>query len=115
MKTRLVLLGLLLSGTACIGEPGGDEEPPTVQITSPLDGATVSGVVNFTAQAGDDVGLAAVEFFVGSTMIGEDGVAPYSWLWNTANTPTGPVVIRARAVDLVNNAVEHQISVTVIR
>jgi serine protease len=48
------------------------DTPPSVSITNPADGATVSGTVTVTANANDDNGVTQVEFFVGTTSIGVD-------------------------------------------
>ncbi|MGH8131471.1 MAG: Ig-like domain-containing protein, partial [Steroidobacteraceae bacterium] len=39
-----------------------DNTPPTVAITSPASGATVSGTLTVTANASDNVGVAGVQF-----------------------------------------------------
>ena len=51
-----------------------DTTPPTVALTAPADGATVSGTVQLTASASDTVGVQRVEFYQGSTLIGTAGV-----------------------------------------
>lgn len=107
----LVLAGL--AGLGCLGESSGDLFPPTIQITSPLDGATVGGVVNFTVQATDDTGIEVVEFYAGATKLGEDEIAPYSWLWNTTSVSPGQVQLKARTLDLAGNSAESFITVTV--
>ena len=43
---------------------GGDTTPPTVSIVTPAAGATVSGSVTVSATAGDNVGVAGVQFKV---------------------------------------------------
>ena len=45
-----------------------DTTPPTVSITSPANGASVSGTVHVQASASDDVGVAKVEFSVDGTL-----------------------------------------------
>src|SRR5260370_16522379 len=42
--------------------PSPDTTPPTVSITSPASGATVSGTIAVTANASDNVGAAGVQF-----------------------------------------------------
>ena len=46
------------------GGGGGDTTPPTTSITSPADGATVSGTVTVSANASDNVGVSRVELYV---------------------------------------------------
>src|SRR5262252_5277862 len=43
--------------------PPPDTTPPTVNITAPSNGATVSGTVTVSASASDNVGVAGVQFF----------------------------------------------------
>ena len=54
--------------TPVAGSPGGDSQAPTVSITSPANNAQVTDIVNVTANASDNVGVAGVQFLV-------DGVA----------------------------------------
>src|SRR4029077_5751563 len=59
--------------------PPGDHPPPTVSITSPASGATVSGTINVTADASDNVGVVGVQFFGdGKPLAPEVTTPPYS-------------------------------------
>ena len=49
------------------------DQPPTVSITAPAGGATVSGTVSVTAGASDDVGVAGVQFRLGAANLGVRG------------------------------------------
>lgn len=61
-----------------------DLTAPTVTVTSPVAGATASGVVTLTATAADDVGVVGVQFLVdGVALGGEDTEAPYEVAWET--------------------------------
>jgi chitinase len=74
--------------------------PPTVAITSPTDGATFAWkpTITVTATAGDTGGnVTAVEFRDGSTLLGQDTTAPYSFTWR--NVAQGTHVLTARATD----------------
>ncbi|TFU26954.1 Ig-like domain-containing protein [Thermus tengchongensis] len=91
-----------------------DKTPPKVTWLQPADGAVVSGTVLLRVEATDNVGVAKVEFFAGSTKIGEDNSAPYEISWNTAAYPDGPVTLKARAVDGAGNvSSEATLTVTV--
>src|SRR6267154_6341248 len=64
--------------------PPPDTTPPTVSITAPASGATVSGTTSVTASASDNVGVVGVQFKLdGSNLGAEDTTAPYSVSWNT--------------------------------
>ncbi len=67
-----------------------DTTAPTVNISSPAAGATVSAVINLTANASDNVAVAGVQFFLDGNPIGtEDTTAPYSISWNTTRVVNG--------------------------
>jgi len=77
-----------------------DTTPPSVAITAPVAGSTVSGTsVPITASASDGSGVTQVEFLVGSTVVGTDTSAPYSVSWNSTSVPDGSVSVTARATD----------------
>jgi hypothetical protein len=83
---------------------GGDTTKPSVSITSPLSGASVSGIVSVTATAFDNVGVTAVEFFVDGISKVRDTTAPYEYLWDTSGLPIGSsYVITAQALDASGN------------
>jgi gliding motility-associated-like protein len=74
--------------------------PPTVNLTAPANNANFAAGSNITlsATASDaDGSIARVEFFYGTTKIGEDLSSPYSFAWN--NVPAGSYTLTARATD----------------
>ena len=80
-----------------------DGVPPTVALTSPANGATVSGTVTLSAAASDDIGVARVDFLLDGALLGSDASAPYSLAWNSSGTSNGAHVLQARALDLAGN------------
>ncbi|MFX0091700.1 MAG: lamin tail domain-containing protein [Candidatus Hodarchaeota archaeon] len=108
------------SGT--IGDPGSgsygdggdpDTTPPSVTITNPSNGATVSGIVSVTADASDDVGVSKVEFYIDDVLKYTDSMSPYSYSWDTTSYNNGTHSIKAIAYDAASNSDLDQISVTV--
>jgi len=89
------------------------DNPPTVSITAPANGATVSGSQSVTANAGDDVGVTQVEFFVDGVSIGVDTAAPYQAAWNTATTTDGAHTVSATARDTAGQTTSTSINVMV--
>lgn len=89
--------------TVCTGTPPVTppaNQAPTVSLTSPVNAATFTApaTINLTAQASDSDGsVAKVEFFNGSTKVGESTAAPFSISWSnvSANTYT----LTAKATD----------------
>ena len=96
------------SGTA-------DTTPPTVSVTAPAAGATVSGDVTVTATAADNVAVAGVSFFVDGQAVGaEDTSVPYSVTWPTTSGTNGSHSLTARARDAAGNqATSTAVAVTV--
>jgi subtilisin family serine protease len=80
-----------------------DFTAPTVSLTAPTEGATLTGTVTFTANASDDKAVSKVAFFIGTTQIGTDTTAPYTLSVNTRAYTNGAKVISAKAYDAVNN------------
>ena len=77
-----------------------DQDPPTVAVTTPTGGATVSGQVPLSATAGDDVAVAGVQFRVDGVSVGaEDTSAPYTVTWASAGVANGQHQITAVARD----------------
>lgn len=73
--------------------------PPTVAITSPATGFTTDNtslVINASA-ADTDGAVAKVEFYQGTTKLGEDSTAPYAFNWT--NVPSGSYALTAVATD----------------
>ena len=74
--------------------------PPTVQISEPEDGETVSAVVNVGAVAAAQVGVPSVQFYVDGAAVGSpDTAPPFMIQWNTNSYVAGPHVLTAVATD----------------
>ncbi len=80
-----------------------DATPPTVALSAPANGASLTGTVTISATASDNVAVTKVEFYYGTTKIGEDVSSPYSLSWNTALVPNGSYAITAKAFDAAGN------------
>ena len=81
-----------------------DSVAPSVSLTAPAGGASVSGTITISANASDNVGVAGVQFLVDGTNLGvEDSAAPYSVSWNTTGVPNGSHNLLARARDAAGN------------
>ena len=93
-----------------------DPTPPTVSMTAPASGATVSGTVTVSATASDNVGVASVQFELDGAGLGSrDTSAPFSISWNTATATTGTHTLRAVARDAAGNVTTSApVTVTVV-
>ncbi|HEX8372341.1 MAG TPA: Ig-like domain-containing protein [Chthoniobacterales bacterium] len=88
---------------------------PAVALTAPSSGATYNppATVSLAATASDSDGsVLKVEFYQGSTKIGEDTTAPYTFEWT--NVPANTYSLTARAIDNDTNAkTSAPVSITV--
>lgn len=82
-----------------------DTTDPTVSLTAPTNGATVSGTTSVTATASDDVAVSSVSFYVdgSSTAAATVSSEPYSYSWNTTALSNGSHTISAQATDTSGN------------
>lgn len=73
---------------------------PTVQITSPVANATVSGVASIAATAVDAVSVSQVQFQLDGAALGApDTAAPYAATWDTTKTANGVHTLTAVATN----------------
>ncbi|HEX8820625.1 MAG TPA: PHB depolymerase family esterase [Archangium sp.] len=91
-----------------------DTTPPTVNVTAPVNAATVSGTVDVTASATDGVGVTKVEFYVDGVLADTDTAAPFVFTWTTTGVANGSHSLMAKAYDAANNVrADNDTSVTV--
>jgi hypothetical protein len=86
-----------------VGAGAPDTTPPTTAITAPAAGSTVSGTVNVTASASDNVGVTRVEFYLDGALQSTDTTSPYAWSWNTTTASNGSHTLQSRAYDAAGN------------
>ncbi|MFZ2407078.1 MAG: Ig-like domain-containing protein, partial [Methylobacter sp.] len=95
--------------------PPPDTLPPSVSLTAPAAGATISGIVTISVDAADNVGVAGVQFQLDGNPLGAEitGAGPYSFAWDT-DTTTGGHSLTAVARDAAGNtATSGSITVSV--
>ena len=101
--------------TVSNGGGGGDTTPPTVSMTAPANGATVSGNITVSANASDNVGVVGVQFELDGTPLGAEVTsAPYSITWNSSQASNGSHSLTAIARDAAgNHSTASPVTVTV--
>ena len=92
---------------------GGDIISPVVNITSPANGASVSGTINIQANATDNTGVNSVSYSIDGVAIGSSSSSPYTVSWNSASVAAGIHTINASASDAAGNVGSSSIQVTV--
>jgi aryl-phospho-beta-D-glucosidase BglC (GH1 family) len=89
-----------LNGVQCTGGTNTFNVPPTISLVNPSAGQAfaTTAAINFAATASDpDGSVVRVDFLNGSTVIGSDTTAPYTFAWT--NVAAGTYSVSARAVD----------------
>ena len=90
-------------------------EPPAVVLTAPADGAmfVAPAPIALSANATDpESAVAKVEFFQGTTKLGEDSSAPYTFTWTGAQP--GTYTLTARAIDTLGAPSPESAPVTIV-
>jgi hypothetical protein len=92
--------------------------PPTVSMTNPANGASVSGTVpvQASAVAGGSNTITSVQFLLDGQPLGSAVTAPpYTFNWTVGSTPLGNHTLSARVADSAGNvATASPIAVTVV-
>jgi len=92
--------------------PKLDASAPTVVITSPSDGATVSGTVKVNVSAKDDIGVTALSCVIDGRVVATvNGSGTMSYSWNTRQATKAWHTITAVAKDAAGNTTSTSISV----
>lgn len=91
------------------------DSAPSVTLTQPAEGATLTGTAAVQATASDDVGVTQVRFSVGALELGVDtnGADGWSASWNTSLSADGAHTVTATASDTAGQSTSDSNAVTV--
>ncbi len=78
-------------------------------ITSPVNGAAVTGQVRLNASARDNIRVVSVSFYVDGRRIARDAQAPFSILWDTGKLKKGPHTLYITAIDAAGNVTQSAV------
>ena len=87
-----------------------DTQAPTgVAITSPLPGATVSGITPITTTSADNVGVVRVKFWIDGVQVGSRTTLPLQWNWDATAAGRGTHKLQVAALDAAGNYLKSTI------
>ncbi len=117
MRTRAsaIVLALILTGMLLIAiyltqpKPIHDKTPPVITITTPIDGATLSGLTTVSFSATDDNTIVTYEIRIDDIIRANTS----TYEWNTTLELDGEHIVLCRAQDDSGNWGESSISVTI--
>ena len=98
---------------AALSSLSGDTTPPAVSISSPGPGATVSGVVQITGTATDNVGVVQAQLWVDGVLNSTCGSVGFSCSWNTSSAAAGSHTVTVKASDAAGNVGSASATLTV--
>jgi Putative peptidoglycan-binding domain-containing protein len=112
---HLNLAGYEALSTLAVNALVTDTTAPSVSITAPAPGASVSGdVVPLSATASDDVSLSSIQFRLDNMDICASGLtSPYSTTWDSRTATDGSHTLSAVAADSSGNLATSSVSLVV--
>lgn len=90
----------------------GDVVPPEVSFTNPEDGGWLSGNINVSIDASDNVAVTLVEFYADDRLVKSWKRAPYAVKWSTKSLKKGEHVLTCKAYDAAGNSATASIGVS---
>jgi subtilisin family serine protease len=89
-----------------------DAIAPTIRLTTPQEGTTVTGNVTLSSEVWDETGgsgIARVDYRVDGQNMGTATAAPFSLIWDSAGVANAAHVFSAIATDLAGNRADSQV------
>ncbi|MGE5520769.1 MAG: Ig-like domain-containing protein [Candidatus Dadabacteria bacterium] len=81
----------------------GDLTPPSVTITSPTDGSSITGTLSIAVNASDNVGVKTVSYTIDGISIGSSSTSPFGISWSSSSLADGVHSLIAWAYDAAGN------------
>jgi peptidoglycan/xylan/chitin deacetylase (PgdA/CDA1 family) len=98
-------VGTLTTDDYSLSDSGGAPTAPTVSLSAPSSGATLSGSVSFSANASSSVGISKVDYLVNGQVVATGTTGPsYTATWDSSTVGDGAVTVTARATDNGGNS-----------
>ncbi len=91
-----------------------DTQPPTIAFNNPAAGSVLTLPITLEATAADSAGVARVEFYVDTQLIGSDSASPYSIAWDPSSVAGGNHTLKVVALDAIGRTSQQLVAVTVV-
>ena len=87
--------------------------PPSVAISSPVNGTYVSGTVLVHGIATDNVGVSKIQFYANGVLLSTATASPFAFSWSTSGQSNGLHTLTVRAYDAAGNSSSASVTVNV--
>ncbi|MDX1766308.1 MAG: Ig-like domain-containing protein, partial [Candidatus Saccharimonadales bacterium] len=90
-----------------------DVTGPSVSITNPADGSTISDTVSVNVSASDNIAVDRVEIWIDGSLEATLNSGPYAYSWNTTLFADGNHTLLARGYDAAGNFTDDSHTLTI--
>ena len=87
--------------------------PPTLAISSPASGATVSGTVTVQGSVTDSSTISQIQLLVDGNVASTVYSSPFAFSWNSNSAANGSHTLSVRSTDIANNVAQASVAVNV--
>lgn len=93
------------------GTDNTDRSAPSVSVSAPANGATISGQTTLKATASDNIAVTSVDFYINDQLIGSAGKVSADWQlsYNTTSLVNGSYSLKAKASDQAGNSAQSAV------
>jgi Bacterial Ig domain len=113
-RLTTAVTALIAASSISLAAAARDRKPPTIAITAPASGATVSSTATVQGTAADNVAVASVVVKIDNgAYVAATGSKTWSYAWSTGSVADGTHTITARATDTTGLTATTSITVTV--
>jgi hypothetical protein len=87
--------------------------PPSISITNPISGATVSSTVSIAGTATSNAGVTNIEFYIDNQLTSSTATSPFSFSWSSTSVANGSHTLIVKAYDPAGNVGQASATVNV--
>ena len=109
MKKLLISISIVFLATTCEFPVESDTTPPTVTITFPVDGSTLTALTTVRATASDNEEVVQVSFIVDGITVFEDTESPYEYEWDVCALDSAQHTLIVEAKDESDNVGQSEL------
>jgi thermitase len=92
-----------------------DTTAPTIAISAPVNGSTVSGIIAVDVSYGDNVSVTKLELYANGSLVFTDTLIPYGFVWDTSTVANNTYSLTVKAYDAAGNSkISTAVSVKVL-